>query len=358
MKILYVTTSYYPHLGGVEYVAKSVAERLVKMGHEVVVLAGEPSIDRPIEEEINNVHVTRWPVWSPGGAYHIPKRRSELVEWLTRSSRDADVVHFHSVHSVFTIYALDVLRGSSNRKVLTPHYHGGGHSVLRSLLWIYWRRACRNLIRHVDVVHTVSNYETELIVRDFGVEAVVIGHGVEEWIAGVEWRPENYVMYSGRLERYKNAHRLGNIVKILNDKHGLGLQLRIFGEGPYITKLEKHLRKLGIDFSIQPSQPYEKYIEALSHAKLFVLLSEKEAFGQTVNEANAVGVPAVVAEPWGRNFSNRLRTLIISLSESDEIIAEKIVDFLDKAFSEPKSIVPGWNETAKAYVEKLYRVSK
>jgi len=35
----------------------------------------------------------------------------------------------------------------------------------------------------------------------------------------------------------------------------------------------------------------------LSRATLFGLLSEKEAFGQAVNEANALGVPAVVVEP-------------------------------------------------------------
>lgn len=77
MKILYVTTSYYPHLGGVEYVVKSVAERLARMGHDIVVLAGEPNMDKPAEDEINEVHIVRWPVWSPGGAYHIPRRCSE-----------------------------------------------------------------------------------------------------------------------------------------------------------------------------------------------------------------------------------------------------------------------------------------
>jgi glycosyltransferase involved in cell wall biosynthesis len=43
MRILLIAPSYYPHIGGVEYVVKSVAERLARAGHEVV--AGEPSID-------------------------------------------------------------------------------------------------------------------------------------------------------------------------------------------------------------------------------------------------------------------------------------------------------------------------
>jgi len=44
LKILYVSPGYYPRIGGVEYVVKSVAERLVRMRHEVIVLAGEPDI--------------------------------------------------------------------------------------------------------------------------------------------------------------------------------------------------------------------------------------------------------------------------------------------------------------------------
>jgi len=47
MKILYVSSTYYPRIGGMKYVVKSVAERLAKSGHEVFVLAGEPNIEKP-----------------------------------------------------------------------------------------------------------------------------------------------------------------------------------------------------------------------------------------------------------------------------------------------------------------------
>ena len=59
MKILQIATHYYPRVGGLEYVVKSVSERLVKTGHEVTVIAGEPGIEKPREEEINGVKVIR-----------------------------------------------------------------------------------------------------------------------------------------------------------------------------------------------------------------------------------------------------------------------------------------------------------
>jgi hypothetical protein len=35
MRILFIAPSYHPHIGGVEYVVKSVAERSTKAGHRV-----------------------------------------------------------------------------------------------------------------------------------------------------------------------------------------------------------------------------------------------------------------------------------------------------------------------------------
>jgi len=130
MRMLFIAPSYYPHIGGVEYVVKSVAMRLAKAGHEVTVVAGEPNTDRPYEEVVNGVGVVRWPNWSPGNAYHIPRKRGELEKFSKELARHVDVVHVHSVHSIFTVYAGLVISGSSisSRIVTTPHYYGSGHT--------------------------------------------------------------------------------------------------------------------------------------------------------------------------------------------------------------------------------------
>ncbi|MCR8463604.1 MAG: glycosyltransferase, partial [Crenarchaeota archaeon] len=314
---------------------------------------GEENIDSHREEWINSVHVIRWPVQAPGGAYHIPRMRGKLKKLLQDLAKGCDAVHFHSVHSVLTMYSLSVLRGCSVRKVLTPHYHGTGHTAFRRLLWVAWRSFVRKAIQHVDVVHAVSLTEAQRIARDFHAKPLKIEHGVEEWLLNVPWNPSNYVMYSGRIEKYKNVHRLARIVKILNEM-GLDLELKVLGDGPFKRKLAEHLDKLGIEYELKPPQPYEEYVNYLSRAALFGLLSEREAFGQTVNEANAIGVPAVVAEPWGVNFSDRSRTLIIRLEESDASLAQKIAAFLYEVKNQPKSSVPSWDRVVEAYVRRLY----
>jgi glycosyltransferase involved in cell wall biosynthesis len=353
MNLLFISPSYYPHVGGVEYVVKSVAERLVKKGHDVAVLCGEPSSNSPREEYVNGVYVFRWPVWSLGDAYHIPKMMDKLKNWLLDTAKRCDVIHIHSIHSVLTAYSLDVLKNCKVYKVLTPHYHGTGHTAFRRILWQIWRRYVKRVLDYVDLVHAVSDLESRLVFKDFNVESVIIGHGVEEWLSEINWSPSNYVMYSGRIEKYKNVHRLANIVKILNDM-GFNLELKIFGNGSYATGLIRYLKKLKIKYEFKPPQPYNEYITYLSRASLFGLLSQKEAYGLTVNEANAIGVPVVVVEPWGLNFSGRSRTLITQLSKSDEELAKEIATFLGEAEEQPRAEVPNWNQVVDAYIKKLY----
>jgi glycosyltransferase involved in cell wall biosynthesis len=61
MKILIVAPRYYLHVGGVEYVVKSIAESLAKLGHEITVLVGEPNRKKRLEECTNDIHIIRWP---------------------------------------------------------------------------------------------------------------------------------------------------------------------------------------------------------------------------------------------------------------------------------------------------------
>jgi 1,2-diacylglycerol 3-alpha-glucosyltransferase len=289
----------------------------------------------------------------PGDAYHIPKMIGKLKNWLLNTVREHDVVHFHSIHSVFTVYSLDVLENCKVHKVLTPHYHGTGHTVFRRILWQTWRRYVKKALDYVDLVHTVFDLESKLMFKDFKVESVIIGHGVEEWLSEINWSPSNYVMYSGRIEKYKNVHRLASIVKILNDM-GFNLELKIFGNGSYAAGLIRYLKKLKIKYEFKPPQPYNEYITYLSRASLFGLLSQKEAYGLTVNEVNTIGVPVVVVEPWGLNFSGRSRTLITQLSKSDEELAKEIAKFLDEAKEQPRAEVPSWNQVVDTYIKKLY----
>ncbi len=142
---------------------------------------------------------------------------------------------------------------------------------------------------------------------------------------------------------------------MLNEEYGMGLRLRIVGDGTYRGRLERYLHRLGVNHEVTGFLPYEEYVtEVLSRALFLANLSSREAFGLTVNEANAVGVPVVVVEPWGLNFSGRSRTLVTRLDRSDREIAREIAALLEEAGRQPRPEVPSWSAVVDTYVKALY----
>ncbi len=244
MRILLVTPSYYPNIGGVEYVVKSIAERLAALGHETTVVTGDPKADKPREEEINGVRVIRWPTWAPSGAYHIPKKKDQLRNLLRKLLNDADAVHVHSAHAVLTVCAAAAARriNPDVRIIFTPHYHGTGHSALRRLLWISWRRYVAGAVEAADAIHAVSPREARLFKSHYPQsrgKIAIIPNGVEEDVFRHRWRgaDSDYMMYAGRIEKYK---RLETAVELARE---LGLRLLVVGRGPHREKLKRYARR-------------------------------------------------------------------------------------------------------------------
>ncbi|HOF25191.1 MAG TPA: glycosyltransferase, partial [Anaerolineaceae bacterium] len=62
MKILISATYFEPYKSGLSIYALRVAQGLVKLGHEVVVLTSQFTPDLPLEEDIDGVKVVRIPV--------------------------------------------------------------------------------------------------------------------------------------------------------------------------------------------------------------------------------------------------------------------------------------------------------
>jgi len=337
MRILQIATHYYPRIGGLEYVVKSVSERLAKAGHEIIVIAGEPEIDKP-QEEINNVRVIRWPTISPGDAYHIPRRRSELEKLLKELAREVDVVHVHSVHSIFTVYAGLVIADSSAspRIVVTPHYHGTGHTFLRRALWIFWRGRVVELLKRASVVHAVSRREASILSRHYPeVESkiVVVPNGVDEDVLSYRWQGQssNYMVYAGRVEKYKRLELAVDVAKELN------LKLIIIGKGPYREKLMRYASKVyrgGVEF-LEP-QPRQKYLELVSRARYAINPSKHEAFSIFIAEALAMETPAIISKEIAENLEAQTKPLV-----KDLVIAEK-------------AQIKTWNEIMQKYLYVLY----
>jgi len=303
MKILIVAPRYYPHVGGVEYVVKSIAESLAKLGHEITVLVGEPNNKKRLEEYVNGVYVIRWPTWAPSGAYHIPKKRDQLRSLLRKLLNDTNVVHIHSAHAVLTVSAAAAARriNPDVRIIFTPHYHGTGHSTLRRLLWIPWRRYVAHAVEAADTIHAVSPREAGLIESHYpqaSGKIAIIPNGVEEDVFSHRWQAthSDYMIYAGRVEKYK---RLEVAVDLARE---LGLRLMVVGWGPHRERLRRYARRRGVSLELLDPQPRPEYLRLLAGARYAVNPSRQEAYSIFAAEALAMGVPTITTPEVAQNL--------------------------------------------------------
>jgi glycosyltransferase involved in cell wall biosynthesis len=290
MKILQICPTYYPAIGGVQEHVRNISERLAKE-HEFTVFAGDPSGKLPKEEEINGVLVRRFKSFSPGGAYHI---FFAMLNELKKS--EFDIVHGHNYHAM----PLYIARNARARKfVITPHYHGHGHTSLQNFLIKLYKPFGKRIFEQADSIIAVSKYEKWLLLRDFNMsehKVSVIPNGVNlaefdnlETIA----KERKTILYVGRLEQYKGVQHIIQTLPLLDkDFH-----LEIVGKGPYKDNLMALVDRLGLNDRVKFYQNLARHelLNTYANADVFVLLSQYEAFSIVVAESLAAKTPCIVA---------------------------------------------------------------
>ena len=290
MKILQVCPKYYPSIGGVEEYVDNISERLAKE-HEVTVFACDPSGNLPREEEINRVLVKRFKSFSPSDAYHISFQ-------MARELRKAefDIVHGHSYHA----FPLCFSRNAKAEKfMVNPYYHGHGHTPGRNFLIKLYKPFGKKILESADRIIAISNYEKELLLRDFAIEEdkiSVIRPGIHladlGSLEGICKEPKT-ILCVGRLEEYKGVQHIIQTLPLLDKDFGL----EIVGKGQYKAYLVALIDKLGLNDRVKFYQDLsrQELLKMYRKAGVFILLSQYETFSIVVAEALAAKTPCIVA---------------------------------------------------------------
>lgn len=292
MKILQVCPKYYPSIGGVEEYVKNISERLAKED-EVTVFACDSSGKLPKEEEINGVLVKRFKSFSPGDAYHIS---FEMASELKKAG--FDIVHGHSYHALPLYFS----RNARGKKfIVNPYYHGHGHTPVRDFFIKLYKPFGKGIFDRADEIIAISNYEKELLLRDFAIEEdkiSVIPPGIDlaefNSLEVIPREPKT-ILYIGRLEKYKGVQHIIQTLPLLDgDFH-----LEIVGKGPYKANLVALIDKLGLNDRVKFYQDLtrQELLKMYTGAGVFVMLSRYETFSIVVAEALAAKTPCIVANP-------------------------------------------------------------
>lgn len=153
-----------------------------------------------------------------------------------------------------------------------------------------------------DRIISISDLTTAKLKNEFkridGVYTVPMGINYQE-IAGIQSSDRKTdVIFAGRLLDNKNVNILISAIAYLKDVCP-SITCTIIGEGPERANLEQLIREYSlekqikiIDFLPRPQQLYAM----LKSSKVFAFPSTREGFGIVVLEANACGIPAVVAD--------------------------------------------------------------
>ncbi len=361
-KIAIVTPRYKPHIGGVEKHVTEVAEGLVKRNISVDIITTDPTGLLPPTEEIEGVNIRRFRTIGNDSVFFISPT---LASWLNQHAGQYDLLHAHSYHTPLALQTAFAARKYRIPFVVTPHYHGSGHSNFRQLLHIPYRIPGNWMINQANLIVCVSEAEQTLIHKHFGASlpTTVIPNGVDLGSL-LEAEPfpregnSKLILSAGRLEHYKQVSKLAQAMPLLPKEY----HLAITGKGPASEELANIVRDLHLENRVRllgyVSQ--EDLWRWFKTADVYVSISKHEAFGISLLEG-AVGGAKVIASsiPAHHEVSQYLGEGSSSITFVDpdctiSELAEAVVKAEARSYSHNtvQHELPTWDQVVDKLVDK------
>jgi glycosyltransferase involved in cell wall biosynthesis len=327
-RILFVTESYWPVLGGGETHIRDLARRLVARGFGAHVLTRRTDAAWPAREDADGVGVTRVGPTGPGRAkkYALALR---VLPALCRLARGCDVL---VVRGTRVLGLPGVIAGSwaSRPVVLQPEVNGElsgevytwGTALHRSLP----RRLVRALVRvrNLFLRDAAAGVAMSRLIADELAEAAFpperiahIPHGVDTQ----RFRPRTedekatlraelglppdalVVTYTGRLLRGKGLETLVDaFVRVAAREPRARLLLVGSGAGQALSnedELLERVSRLGLADRVTFTGRVDAVEDCLGASDVFAFPSEFEALGLSLIEAAACGLPCVGTRTGG-----------------------------------------------------------
>jgi len=303
MKILQITNSFLPVIGGQEKVVLELSKGLVKKGHEVSVLTTNYLCEREIESKANfeGIEIIREKndLWLAGYGYS-PK----AIEWLKKNYNKFDVVHCHGYNRYLPEFAVKFL---FKKIPIVFTAHGFIHTKKNMLFKHLHDLTIGRVVRKANVCTALTqldfpDYEKLGVSKDAilmlpnGVDVEKFSKKNEKTVRNFKTRfklGEKVLLYVGRIHESKGLQYVVEAIKDLN------VTLLIVGrDGGYKEALEKKINELGIGEKIvfAGGLSDKEVITAYQSSGAFVLFSEWEGFGIVIIEAMAAKLPVISSD--------------------------------------------------------------
>lgn len=300
MKILTLKNEEVTDFGGINKTIVELNTQLSERGHDCTVITTNTS-NLPEEEIYNGFRIVRL---DPGlerffyglniGAFDYMKKHLEEL--------DPDVVHVHGYHGLFSPLMVKAIRDQDPGIpiVFTAHYDPLNRNTMAGKLFgdLYNMFIGKKLLKIVDHVVSISDFEARNIKKIYNPDITVIPHGVD-----CKTPKENKkdgtlkLLYTGYLLEYKGVqHILRAVEKLVKDEGVENVKLTVVGEGDFRENLMKLSSDLDLEGFIdwKPFLPHDQVLEEMGRHDIFIILSRTEGYGIVVAEALSRGTPTIV----------------------------------------------------------------
>lgn len=311
-KIILFVNSYLPVLGGIQTVSSQLAAGLKDKGFDVSVFTNKYPKNLPFKEKVQGVIVKRFVL---GTFFNEIKNIKSLMHRLISYI----IYPFTFVHLFVSIYKIKpdvinihfplaqlpyirLLQKLFKFKIVTSFH---GHDVLR------WEEAFKKsklyynqleLLTVSDQVTACSNYLSRKIETIYNLKlnsVITIYNGVAySKNREITEDKTNYIFSFGRLEHVKGLDLLINAFVKISDSDIL---LKIAGSGSQLYNLKKLVSKHKLEERVVflGKISHEEVFEYCYKSKFVVVPSRNEAFGLSVLEAIASGIPVLATNVGG-----------------------------------------------------------
>ncbi len=302
LRVAIVTESFLPSVNGVTNSILRILDTFRQQGHEAIIIAPTSPSSRYLGYDVIrtvSVPVMQFPMAIPG-------------LWLQQALEDfkPDVIH---VAAPFMLGGQAIAAANRMGVPTVAIYQTDLSGYKDRYNMSFARPILDKLMQTIHAPATMNlapTAEGAKYLRDLGVPRVdVWGRGVDldlyhpnrKFDADVEalrakWAPngEHIIGYVGRIAAEKQVHRFAELFNIPNTR------VVIVGDGPERNRLEAEFAGKPVTFAGKLNGIH--LANACASFDSFVHFGTEETFGQTIQEAQASGLPVVAPESGGPKY--------------------------------------------------------
>jgi glycosyltransferase involved in cell wall biosynthesis len=368
-------------VGGIGTYTRSVADELVRLGHEVHVFTGA-AIKKLSTRSSNGVTIWECPLWGQRRDMPLTKAVEFTVRYKAKAEDINRYVMMTAVRQAARGRKFDVIESpefSALAGLMDHHKYTHRMAVRLHGSSSQWRPANqaagltpldeseKSLALSADVltVPTANARQTTAQLWNCSLDrAIVIGNPVRNGVPPKFAGPlACTAVYFGRLEPRKGVDTLAATIGPVR-RHFPDFQLLLIGKDnqwPDGTRASEIIRKIAADtggadgYTIFPSRFDGELVSAAQQSSFCVFASRAESFGLVMLEAMAWGIPTIASDigPFRELATSKTECCLLADPESPADFADKMCALLSDAPRATRLANAGYEHAKNWSVQKI-----